>query len=109
FPTRRSSDLIVLQVLVAAVAVGEEAPLRVPLANPAADREESRGALEVERLVVLHDADGGADVDLHRRDFDRFEVEAEVEAVEERSRLREVLSAARRKGERLEPRRRQAE
>ena len=49
-------DRIVLEVLVAAVAVDEMPPLRVPLADAAAQREAHRRAFDVERLVVLEDA-----------------------------------------------------
>ena len=56
-------DRIVLEVLVAAVAVEEVDPVRIALADRREEREVDRGALDVERLVVLDHLDGEEGVD----------------------------------------------
>ena len=57
-------DRIILQVLVAAVAVDEVRPVRVALADAAAQPKAHRRTLDVERLVVLEDAHRFADVEI---------------------------------------------
>src|SRR4029453_17653566 len=83
-------DRIVLEVLVAAVAVEQMAPVRVALADPAQQGQRRRGALDVERLVVLDDADRLERIDPVLRNLDRLEKEPQVERVEELPRLFEV-------------------
>ncbi len=96
-------DRVVLEVLVAAVAVEQIHPVRVALAERAQEREVHGSALDVERLVVLDHLDGEQGVDGCGVRFDRLTEVVEPGALEERARLCQVLAAAvDRQRERLE-------
>src|SRR6185503_3844420 len=85
-------DGIVLEVLVSAVAVDEQPPLRVALPDGAEQREIRRGALDVERLVVLDHRDGAQRIERRRRHLDHFAEHLELDAREELGRLIGVLA-----------------
>ena len=103
-------DRVVLEVLVAAVAVEEVAPVGVARADAGHQRQVHRRALDVERLVVLDDRDRGERVDLLGPRRDRLAEHLEPGAAQKLARLLEVRAAAvHRQGEGLEPRRALAE
>ena len=83
-------DRIVLEVLVAAVAVDEVAPVRVARADAAAEPQAHRRALDVERLVVLDHAQRLARRRDRRVAVDLLEEHRQADALEKRARLLDV-------------------
>src|ERR1017187_7418896 len=89
-------DRVVFQVFVTAVAINEELPVRIALANSTAERQSHRGRLDIERLVVLHNADRFERIERRGGRFNWFEEKSETKSVEKCFRLIEVWSAGRR-------------
>ena len=95
---------VVLQVLVAAVAVDQQPPVRVARPNATQQRQTDRGALDVERLVVLDHLDRSQRIDRLGVGRDLLAQHLEVHAPEELARLGGVARAVTdAKRERLEP------
>lgn len=101
-------DGVVLEVLVAAVAIEHEAPLRISLADAAEEAQAECRAFDVERLVVLEHAQGFLQIERLGARVDRLEEEAEAQSVEELVGLRDI-GTTRIEHERLESRWRHAE
>src|SRR6185437_231245 len=102
-------DWIVLEILITAVAVDEEPPVRMAAPNFAQQGEIHRRALDVERFVVFDHRYGAERIDGAGRHVDDLAKHLEVRTREKIVRLpRIVASAVDRERERLEPRRRLA-
>ena len=98
-------DRIILEILIAPVAVDEQSPFRIALANAGEQREVHRGAFDVERLVVLDHAHGAQRIQRARIDVDGFAEHLEMGATQELVRLAHVLAfGIHRKRECLQPR-----
>ena len=87
-------DRIVLEVFIAAIAVDEILPVPIASPNSAAQCQKHSTSLDIERLVVLDDAYGFERVDGIAGYFDRFEEQAEIDAVEEPPSLCQILASA---------------
>src|SRR5262249_31392128 len=98
-------DRVVLEVLVAAVAVSDVTPVRVSLADAAAESQSHRGALDIERLVVLEHAQRLAHFEILGVGLDLFEEQREAERREKRACLFQIWPVSEIEDERLEPRR----
>ena len=99
-------DGIILEVLVAAVAVEQVLPLGIALANAPAQGQGHGGGLHVQRLVILDHADGVLDPHLIGADGDRLQEQLHPQPAQELLGLLEVGPAAiHRQRECLEPRR----
>src|SRR4051794_375972 len=96
-------DGIVLEVLVAAVAVGEVSPVGIALADASKKGEAHGRALHVERLVVLNGFHGRVGTELRAGALDRFSEYLEAGSPEDLPRLLKIIAAAiHGEGERLE-------
>src|SRR6266404_4534297 len=49
-------DWVILQILIATIAIHQESPLRVPLSDPSAEGQRHRRRLKIECFVILDDA-----------------------------------------------------
>ena len=99
-------DRIILEILVTAVAIEQQAPGRIALTNPAQQREAYRRAFDVEGFVVLDHPDRVLVVNVLERDLDRLEKQAQTVLIEEARRLARVGRVPTdRERERLETRR----
>ena len=102
-------DRIVLEVLVAAVPIGEVAPVRIPVADALAEQQAHRRAFDVERLVVLEHANRVLDIEILGGGVDLLEEQRQSGCGEKCASLLQVGALAEIQHECLEPRRRQAE
>ena len=100
-------DGIILQVLIAAVAIHEQPPVRIALANIGEQREVHRGTFDIERFVVFDYADGAEWIQRARGDIDGLAEHLEMSSAQKFMRLLHVLALRiHRQRECLQPRRR---
>src|SRR5690606_2564092 len=98
-------DGVVLEILVAPVAIDQVPPVGIPLANTATERDCHSGALDVERLVVFDGLQGVDGIERAGIRLDLLEEEREVECLEKGSRLRGIGTVSEVEREGLEARR----
>ena len=91
-------DRVVLEVFVAAIAIQEELPVRIALADAAAERQGHGGRFDIERLVILDDPNGFKRVERGRVGLDDLEEQPQPEPVQEGPGLVEVGARFRRRG-----------
>ncbi len=87
-------DRIILEVLIAAIAVDQVLPVGVAFPDSAAQRQRHCGRLHVERLVILRGGDSLVEAHVVSRNLDRLEEHAEAEPIEKLPRLLRIRTVA---------------
>ena len=83
-------DRVIFQILIAAVTVHEIPPIRIAHANAFRQRQPHRRALNVQRLVIFHDANRFAHIDVRQVRLNRFQEQPEPQRFQECARLRKI-------------------